>query len=592
MHPVLRSLIGFVLLPSLAALAADTPNKPTKPAKPAKPGPVMQQQMSEKPGKPPGVDKTALATVPDTTPVRDARPFAAEIDRWVDAGLAKAKLTAAPVIGDGEFLRRTALDLIGRIPTEEEVNAFLANTDPDKRQRWINDLLASPAYGEHFATIWRELMVPRDMALKKAVRDPFPPWLAAQFNANRGWDVIVRVMLTAEGRMREHPEAGFILANSEGSDPLPNLLADATARLFWGVQLRCAECHDHPYAPWKQSDFWSTAAFFGRLHKGYLEGKNPNGWTLTESSEPIPTGMGRIPGTEMRAPPDAGAAIKVPETGRKLAGQLIEARFLGGATPAWKDPGPYRGRFAEWATSAEHPWFARNAVNRLWSHFFTRGLVMPLDGQHESAEASHPELLAALAREFAASGFNIKQLIRAVCLSRAYQRGSRPAPGTELDEKFFSHRQPRVMRAEMLYDSLSVVLQPTFAKSGKPGATAQLARPQPIPGQSRDDFVRAFAARPDENHGSTVNGGIPQLLELMNGRLLADLSPVAGRITKSNPTREQMIERVYRITYARLPSAAEQAWVKDYLAARSNQTEACAGLLWTLLNTAEFLVNH
>lgn len=590
MSRALRCLVGLTILPLLTVCAADKPTKPTKPD--AATSPTMVDK-TPKPTSTPGVDKSTLSLVSDTTPARDPKPLATEIDRWVAAGLTKAKLSAAPVIADGEFLRRTALHLIGRVPTEEELDSFLASTEPDKRQRWVNDLLASPAYGEHFATIWHELMVPVDNALKKSARDPFTPWLAVQFNANRGWDAIVRDMLTAEGRMREVPAAGFILANSESSEPLPNLLADATARLFWGVQLRCAECHDHPYAPWKQADFWGVAAFFGRLHKGYLEGKNPVGWTLTEAIEEVPSGMGKVPGSEMRPPLDAGAAVRVPETGRKMAGQLVQARFLGGATPAWKDPGPYRPRFAEWATGAEHPWFARNAVNRLWSHFFTRGLVMPLDGQHESAEASHPELLAALTREFSASGFNVKQLIRSICASQAYQRSSRPAPGTELDETLFSHHRPRVMRAEVLYDSLSVVLQPPFRKGGgKLGAKVELARAQPISGMSRDEFVRAFATRPDENHGSTVNEGIPQLLELMNGRLLADLQAAAGRVTKAGAAQEEIIARVYRLAYTRTPSAEEQAWVKDYFASHTNPNDGCAGLLWTLLNSGEFLTNH
>ena len=135
---------------------------------------------------------------------------------------------------------------------------------------------------EHFATIWRELMLPRDNGMKGG-RDTFIPWLADEFNANRGWDRIVAAMLTAEGKIREAPQSGFIMANCENMEPQPNLLADATGRLFWGVQLHCAECHDHPFAKWKQEDFWGTAAFFSRLRKGYADGKNPIGWTLTES---------------------------------------------------------------------------------------------------------------------------------------------------------------------------------------------------------------------------------------------------------------------------------------------------------------------
>jgi hypothetical protein len=516
--------------------------------------------------------------------------LAATIDRWVDAGLAKAKLSSAAPVTDGEFVRRVTLDLIGRIPTEDEVVTFLADKDPDKRLNWINSLLLSPGFGGHYAAVWRELMMPRDMTGVKKTRDDFSPWLAQQFNRNRGWNGIVRELLTAEGRIREHPESGFILANCENSEPMPNLMADATARLFWGVQLRCAECHDHPYAPWKQADFWGTAAFFGRLRKGYEDGKNPIGWTFTEAPFETPKGMGVVPGAEMRADLDAGAAVKVPDTGRKLAGQVIPARFLNGETPGWKDAGPYRPRFAEWATSAEHPWFARNAVNRLWAHFFGRGFVMPLDGQFEKCEASHPELLDALAKDFAASGFNLKQLIRSICMSQTYQRSCQPTPGSEADETYLSHHKPRIFRAEMLYDSLSVVLQPPGRKPGSKGGGILPANP--IPELPRDEFIRAYASRVDENMGSSVNLGIPQVLELMNGKLQTALETALNRISKSNMGKNEAIESAFRIAYARSPSVEERRWVAESFTEQRDVRETSAGLLWTLLNSAEFVLNH
>src|SRR5262245_26902473 len=243
---------------------------------------------------------------------------AVAIDRLLDTRLAEAGVPASPPADHAEFLRRATLDIVGRIPTFQETTDFLANDASDKRRQFIEHLLESPAYGQHFATIWNEQIVPRDNAVKKTPRDPFTPWLAEQFNRNRGWDQIVIEMLTAEGKFSDRPQAGFILANSEMSEPHPALLADATARLFWGVQLRCAECHDHPFAPWKQADFWATAAFFSRLRKGYSDGKNPAGYTLTEA--PPDDVEKKIAG--VKAVPDvAGAAIRVPETGGKLAKQ-------------------------------------------------------------------------------------------------------------------------------------------------------------------------------------------------------------------------------------------------------------------------------
>ncbi|MDQ3621352.1 MAG: DUF1549 domain-containing protein, partial [Verrucomicrobiota bacterium] len=234
----------------------------------------------EKSGKLAALKGTDVELADEWREPRNVAAVAASIDGWVDAGLSSARVPASPAADDAQFFRRVTLDIIGRIPTYEEAVAFLESADPDKRSRWINELLASRLYGEHFATIWRELIAPNDGGVKKPARDSFSPWLTEQFNRNRGWDRIARDMLTAEGKIRETPQSGFILANSDNQEPQPNLLADATGRLFWGVQLRCAECHDHPFAPWKQADFWGTAAFFSRLRKGYTEGKNPSGLTL------------------------------------------------------------------------------------------------------------------------------------------------------------------------------------------------------------------------------------------------------------------------------------------------------------------------
>jgi hypothetical protein len=557
---------------------------------PAKGAKMDKQEMSGKMEKPVKPDdpaqqkKGGFKIVEEVRTPRDVKPSTMAIDQWVDAGVGRARIPASPQADDAEFLRRVTLDIIGRIPTPYEASAFFQGTDPEKRARWINDLLASPSYGEHFATIWRELMLPRDNGLKGG-RDTFAPWLAEQFSRNRGWDRIVTDMLTVEGKLRDLPQAGFIMANTDNGEPQPNLLADSTGRLFWGVQLRCAECHDHPFAQWKQADFWGTAAFFSRTRKGYADGKNPNGWTLTES-EPVEPAAMLTPRTWV--PPGAsGPAILVPSSGGKAAGKIFTAKYLGGADAGWKDAGPFRERFAQWAVSARNPWFAANAANRLWAQFFTRGLLTPLDGFNGENQPSHPELLAVLSRELVDSGFDLKHVIRCICNSRAYQRSSRVVAGNERDEKWFSHRLVKVMRPEMLYDSLSVAMKPSAPKGGSKGGGVDHA--QPIAGVSREEFVRFFASRPDENEGSMVNQGIPQLLRLMNGALLNDADKDGNRFFA---TAEDVTDAVYLAAYSRKPTDEERRLVKEFAAAHSDAREAAAGLLWTLLNSAEFVTNH
>lgn len=513
---------------------------------------------------------------------------AAAVDRVLDERLCSTAVPSSPRADDAEFLRRATLDIIGRIPSREETIAYLASEDPDKRRHLVDDLLERPSYGEFLATIWRENIAPPDTSSAKQSKDSFTPWLAEQFNGSRGWDEIVSDLLTVEGRIRDTPQAAFVQANSENFDPQANLLADATARLFWGVQLRCAECHNHPFAAWKQTDFWSTAAFFGRLRRGYAEGKNPIGWTFTESPPDEP--VSRKAAESQTAPAVSGPAIVVPATGGKLANQTVKARFLGGPEPDWSDEGPFRPRFAQWATGPENPYFAANAVNRTWAHFFGRGLVNPLDEFHEGNPPSHPEVLALVSAELVAASFDLKHLIRVICATRAYQRTSRPLPENEQDVELFSHMAVKLLRPETLYDSLSTVLYPSGGKGGK--GKNGFARPQPLPNVTRDEFVRFFGTMAYGQTGSTVNQGIPQFLRLLNGPLLNDGATRLDRLLPADGTPAQSIETLYLAALSRRPTESEMQRMTSYVADHSEPRTAYAGMLWALLSSSEFALNH
>jgi hypothetical protein len=270
---------------------------------------------------------------------RDALAVAVEIDRLIEIGLEKARVPASPQADDAEFVRRVTLDLTGRIPSLAKAAAFLDSKDPDKRRKLIDELLANRDYGQHFATIWRSLLAPPNAVKGKAAPDKFSPWLADEFNRNRGWHEIVAELLTVEGDIAKKPQTSFLMANSENFRPQPNLLAGSAARFFLGVQLRCAECHNHPFAPWKQTDFWGTAAFFSRLRN---TGKKGPPFLLTEALDPNPT-----PTTDPPAFKTApGGAIVIPISAGKGAGQQVKARFLAGGQPALGDDGPLRPAFA------------------------------------------------------------------------------------------------------------------------------------------------------------------------------------------------------------------------------------------------------
>lgn len=506
----------------------------------------------------------------------------------INQRLNEAGIPSSSEASDAEFLRRVTLDIVGRIPTYEETVAFLKNDASDKRQTRIDELLDRSSYADHFASIWCELIVPRNTGKSKSGRDPFVPWLTEQFHRNRAWNEIVDDMLTAEGKLREIPQTGFVLANSENGDPQPNLLTDATARLFWGVQLRCAECHDHPFAPWKQADFWGTAAFFSRVRRGYSEGKNPAGWTVTElpPDEPISQkSRESLPTSDLPGP-----VIVIPAVAGKRSGTAVKARFLGGADVDWSDDGPFRQRFSKWATGPDHPYFAANAANRMWAHFFGRGFVNPLDALHESELPSHPELQQ-LATEFVASDFDLKHLIRCVCNTRAYQRSSRPVTGNEADTALFSHAAVRSVRPEVLYDSLSIVLIPHLPKSGQKGPFV-VDHAHPIPGVSRDEFVQYFGSVVNENTGRVVNQGIPQFLRLMNGSPLDGKAPVVEHLVRTGVTGAELVDVAYLTALSRQPTVEERQRMTEYVDASSDTKSAATGLLWILLNCSEFALNH
>jgi len=519
-------------------------------------------------------------------PTRDPLPVAAAIDREIDKRLSAAGVPASPLADDGEFLRRVSLDIAGRIPTLERSRSFLDSTDPDKRRKLIDELLASPAFGQHFGGIWRNLIVPRVSAEGKGQADTFTPWLAEQFNSNRGWDRMVTELLTAEGPVQNNPAISFTMANAESFQPQPNMLAASAARLFLGVQLQCAECHDHPFTPWKQADFWATAAFFARLHNGGGKGT----FTLTEQTEFVQQSPGKK-GAPSRALAGPGGTITIPPSAGKGAGKVVKAKFLSGEEPPLTDDAPLRPRFAAWATARDNPYFAPAQVNRLWAQLFGRGLVHPVDNFHEGNPPSHPALLQVLADEFRTGGHDVKHVVRCICNSRAYQRASTPLPENEADGELFSHMAIKPLAPESLYDSLNVLGAVGMpAKPGAKGAGVVAERDSAY--GLREQFLAQFRAPGEQAEAGELTYGIPQFLRRLNGQAFNRPAPLVERLARSGASKDTAIEDLYLAALARRPTARERQLMTDYLAKRSKPEEGYAGVLWILINSGEFVLNH
>jgi hypothetical protein len=500
--------------------------------------------------------------VPAGDGAADAAALATLIDRQIEARLGDEALRPAEPADDAEFLRRVFLDLHGRVPTREQTERFLADPDPGKRARLVDALLASPRYGEYLADVWQAYLISPLADDRQARADRLRTWLAGQFNTAT-WDRITTALLTATGKMEDNPAVTYLI---EGRLPrsVPDL-TDLTSRYFMGVRLNCAQCHDHPFVAWTQQDFWGMAAFFTQIQtparakqvyeKGVVDDPKLTLATLQQAA--------MIDGFTTRAP-----------------------TFLGGRRMPSPDKGSNRAALAGWLTSPDNPYFARAMANRTWWRLFGRAIVRPVDDMHDANPPSHPELLELLSRRFADSGFDLKFLTRAIVLSRAYQRTSRPGDSTaavaEKQAALFGRMSIKVLSAGQLYDSLEAVFGPP-AKT--PGVDARQG--------ARPEFTRFFGD--DGDPDPTAYGrGIPHLLRQMNSGQFAgrNLEAVVGRLSARDHPIEDLATDVFVTVLSRRPTADELLRFRSYARGAASTEDACRELAWVLMMTSEFSLNH
>ena len=527
----------------------------------------LKKKLAAAKGKADEVAPTTPAPKPKPTPlptkVVDAAGLAALIDQHLDAKLAEAKVTPASAAGDAEFLRRVYLDLTGVIPPADEAKRFLDDTDPAKRAKLIDGLLAGEQYGRRMADVWKALLIPTDSDARFIDRRPFDTWLVERFNTNVPWDQFARELVTATGPQDKNPAVTFFLTNRS-----VDKLTDAVSQHLLGVQLACAQCHNHPFTDWKQTEYWGMAAAFSKVQPDRVI--NPN-----KADKDFVPGVRELPGKSR-------AKEFFPE-----GAKTVPVKFLGVEGDAkLKATEPYRPALADWMTGKENPFFARAMVNRTWFHLFGRGIVNPVDDMHDDNEPSHPELLDALARQFAAGGFDLKQLIRGVANSRAYQRTSKPtSAGDRADPKLFARQAVKVMGPEMLFDSLTRVTGLAPAAEGKGPKAMNLPKGGNF--SPRDRFVQFYLAGADAANPVEYDAGIPQALKLMNSRPLTGGPGAAMKyVTPADPVGKNL-DRLYLAALSRRPTAAEVGRCQKLLA-QGQPAERYGDLLWALLNSSEF----
>ena len=527
-----------------------------------------------------------LIANPCNVPARagdDSRTLSATIDRLIAERWAEVGVVPARPADDAEFLRRVSLDLNGRIPTGGEARAFLDDPRADKRGRLVDRLLDGPAYITHLTDVELRLLIP-EVETDPAVQQLAPAleaWLREQITANAGGDRIARAILTAPATQgRPGPLPSGMAASTPGPSPLPYFLAKdvrsenlaaSSARLFLGLRLECAQCHDHPFATWTRDQFWGYAAFFAGLERGEVDDG-----TVGSIREQADRRELSIPGTD----------------------RVVQAALLDGGPPRFRPSESPRVALADWMTSPENPYFARAAANRIWARLFGVGLVDPVDDMGDDNPPSHPKLLEALARSFAEHGFDRKFLTRAIVLSRPYQltsdgsgTGSGPSPGEE-DAALFARMRVRGLTAEQLYDSLVQAIGLPHEELGPGRFSAGVDSP-------RGEFLEKFA-RLDEGAAESETT-ILQALALMNGRLVTGATALDRGATLVAVAEAPFLDPVGRVealflaTLSRRPRPEESARLVAYLSrggATGDRREALSDVFWALLNSPEFLLNH
>ena len=502
----------------------------------------------------------------ESQPVKlDAAALSVWIDSKIEQRLAGEKIATAAPAADAEILRRLYLDLHGLLPPVEQVHRFLESNDRDKRAALIEQLLADPAYGRHLAELYADLLLPRTATNRKVPIAPLHRWMAQRFNENHPWNRTVHELLTARGPQYENGAVTLFMTNSKSL--APHEATDIVSQVLLGIRLQCAQCHDHPFAAWKQTDYWGLAAFFGKVQftSNFDDGVSrqpPPGHKDVVGSN---YGITEIPSPKRNDRPERAIDVS--------------PRFLTGESPAVGDQPPLRPALADWLTSPRNPWFASAMVNRTWAHFFGRGLVNPIDDLRAENLATHPELLDELTRQFVQHDFDIKYLVRAITGSRAYQRTS-ASTADDAHDALYARMTIKVLTPKQTFDALVQVLgQETFADSK--GLDFQ-----------REKFVKFFESD-DEPDPTAYRRGIPQLLLLMNSKSYRlGIARQVNVLTAGKSTPEA-IDGLYRASLARTASPDEQRKVQEYVAGNGEKSaEAYAGVLWTLLATSEFVVNH
>ena len=487
------------------------------------------------------------------------------IDQLVDAKLKKLRIVPSELCSDEVFLRRAHIDICGNLPTVEEHEQFIADKDPNKRDKLVDELLSRKEFVDLWVMKWAELLAIRSdnqqVSYKNALL--YYNWLEEKIENNVPFDQIVQELLGANGGTFKNPATNYYQITT---DTLK--VAENTAQVFMGMRIQCAQCHNHPFDRWTMDDYYGFAAFFSQVGRKQAE-------------DPRETIVFDRQGGEVNHP---------------VGGRVVQPKFLGGDVPDVKGK-DRRVVLAKWLASPDNPYFAKNLSNIVWTHFFGKGVIDPVDDVRVSNPAVNPELLDALAQKFTDYHYDFKRFVRDICTSRTYQLASETNPTNETDTRNFSHSGIRRMRAEVMLDCIS---QATETKEKFRGLPLGARAVQIADGNTTDYFLTTFGRATRDTACSCevkMDPNLSQALNLINGSTVAQKignSTILTEMFKEKRPAEQIVIDLYLRCLGRKPTVAEMGSLSAQIAQAGpdNRQKVVIDIFWALLNSQEFMFNH
>ena len=486
------------------------------------------------------------------------------VDTLVHNKLKKIRITPSGLSGDRTFARRLYLDLIGQVPSPDTVKKFVADKDPKKRDKLVDELLKRDEFADIWVMKFAELLQIRTDNNRFLYKSAFQyhNWLKERFAENMPIDELVRTLLTANGDTFQNPAANYFKVEQSQL-----LLAENTAQIFMGMRIQCAQCHNHPFDRWTMDDYYSWQAFFAQI--GRKRGED------TRASVVYNRNSGGV-----RHP---------------VGNKDMKPKFLGDEQPEIKSGTDRRAVLAEWLASPRNAWFGKNMANIVWAHFMGKGIVEPVDDVRISNPPSNPELLETLGKNFEKYGYDLRKLVADICKSRTYQLAAQSNESNKSDTRNFAKSYVRRLRAEVLLDVINTITDAPDKYTGIPLGSRAV---EIVDGNTSTYFLTAFGR---SKRGSvcscevTVDPNLSQALHLLNGSTVNSKVARAKWLqdmikAKANPT--DVVNEIYWRCLGRPASDSEQAKLKEFFADPKEYVNSYYDIFWAVMNSKEFFFNH